>query len=146
MQSDRVMVRIYAIAHLSTAGARLLRDTEVPRPRHAVVLAQLRCPAAMADFVILPGLIQPCPEAGEPKLQRWPHVIMDKHFARRHRLRHVEDVLHVTLLMCFPRARAWRYNAGAGSAYGLLVDAFDKEIARSTLGKHELARANGVQE
>lgn len=117
-----MMVRICAIAHFidrKAALARLRRDTaaSISRSRvslgarHAVVLAQLRCPAAVADFVSLSWIVQPCPEACEPKPRRWSHVIMDKHFVSRHRLRHVEDVFHMTLLMGFSCARAWRYNA-----------------------------------
>lgn len=90
-------------------------------PRYAVVLVELRCPAAVADFVFLSWIIQPCPEASEAKPQCWPHVIMDKHLTYRHGLRQVEDVLHVSLFfMCLPRAL--RYNAGAGSAYGRILD------------------------
>jgi hypothetical protein len=79
------------------------KSSALPGPRHAVVLAQPRCPAAVADFVPLSWIVQPCPEAGEAKPQRRPHVIMDKHFANRQGLRQVENVLHVAFLMCLPR-------------------------------------------
>jgi hypothetical protein len=71
-------------------------------PRHAVVLAQLWRPPAIADFVVLSWIVQPCPEASEAELQRRPHVIMDKHFAYRHGVRQVENVLHISL-PCGPR-------------------------------------------
>jgi hypothetical protein len=57
---------------------------------------------------------------------------VDEHFAYRHCLGQVENVLHVTLLICLPGAL--RYNAGAGSAYGRILDARQRKYAFSLSG------------
>ncbi len=59
-------------------------------------------------------------------------MIMDEHFAYRHCFRQVENILHVTILIFLPAAL--RYNAGAGSAYGRILDVRQRKYAFSLSG------------